>query len=88
MHQKNNQSITAKQSTKLPINRSINTAPDINQSITTIMSTKLPIITAPIHPAIHCLTIIHPAKLIYLNFQPREVVDHGSKTQPRVVENT
>ena len=27
------------------------------------------------------------AKVIYLNFQPFEVVDRGSETQPQVVEN-
>ena len=31
--------------------------------------------------------MINPAKLIYLNFKPLEVVDRGSETQPQVVEN-
>ena len=29
----------------------------------------------------------YPAKLIYLNFQPLEVVNRGSDPQPQVVEN-
>ena len=29
----------------------------------------------------------YPAKVIYLHFQPLEVVDRGSETQPQVVEN-
>ena len=30
---------------------------------------------------------LYPAKVIYLNFQPLEIVDRGSETQAQVVEN-
>ena len=55
------------------------TLPRINPPSTDVNYSNISVLLLTLNP--------YPANVIYFNFQPLEVVNRGSETQPQVVEN-